>query len=131
MWLSQQSRRTGGETGPGVGLVTLAGTQPGIYLDGERRQTAVFGPAGYCWRPKVGQRVLVIKAGAEGELPCLVGAEQEPEEGLAPGEIALRGPGGGAVYLRGDGSVDLVGQVKVNGVPLEALLPPSTEEEGG
>lgn len=130
MWLSQQRRREESTAGADVGVVTLAEERMGVYLDGERRTVARFGPGGYCWRPQVGQRVLVIKAGGEGELPCVAGVEQAAAE-LEPGEIAVRGVNGGAVWLRADGSVDLVGRVCVNGMPVEELFEPRRQESGG
>ncbi len=131
MWLSQQRRGEEQTAGADVGVVTLAGDRMGVYLDGERRTVARFGPGGYCWRPQVGQRVLVIKAGGEGELPCVAGVEQEEAAELEPGEVAVRSPGGGEIWLRSDGSVDLVGRVRLNGVPVEELFEPRRQESGG
>lgn len=130
MWLSSQ-RRTGEESRTAdMGRVTLGGDPAGVYLDGERRDLPVFGPGGYCWRPAPGQQVLVLKGGPAGKLCCVAGAEQE-ETDLAPGEVAVTAPGGAAVRLGADGSVDLIGTVKINGVPLETLLQPPVVEGGG
>lgn len=122
MWLSQrraEARRaeTTAETGP----VTLGGDPAGVYLSGERRGLPVFSPGGYQWRPAAGQEVLVLKAGADQESPCVVGVRQAgtPE----PGETYLFSQGeASTARLRPDGSLELTGQVSVNGERLEALV---------
>ena len=90
----------------------------GVYLDGERRAVPVYGPGGYCWRPALGQELLVIK-GEEG--PCVAGAASDGAA-LRAGEILLFAREGGAsLRLNNDGSIDLTGRVLVNGVPIEEL----------
>lgn len=64
MWTSDRRKtRQAGESWVDWGEVTLEGDPAGAYLDGERRQLAVYGPGGYCWKPALGDRVLVLKAG--------------------------------------------------------------------
>ena len=137
MWLSQrraEARRaeTPAETGP----VTLGGDPAGVYLSGERRGLPVFSPGGYQWRPAAGQEVLVLKAGADQESPCVVGVRQAgtPE----PGETYLFSQGeASAIRLSPNGTLNLTGQICVNGVKLEELvgrlvmeiLYPSEEED--
>lgn len=137
MWLSQrrsEARRqeTTAETGP----VTLGGDPAGVYLSGERRGLPVFSPGGYQWRPAAGQEVLVLKAGADGESPCVVGVRQAGTP--QPGEVYLFSQDqASAVRLSPGGSLCLTGQVSVNGEGLEALvgrliaqaLAPGGEEE--
>ena len=60
--------------------------------------------------------MLVLKAGAERESPCVLGILREDGE-LAPGEVRLTGQGC-SLALRG-GSVALSGGVLINGVTLE------------
>lgn len=103
--------------GVAVGYATLEGETTGAYLDGERREIGVFGPGGYCWRPALGQELLVIK-GDDG--PCAAGSRCEGE--LLPGEVLIYAAKGGAsVRLKNDGSIELVGRVTVNGRPIEEL----------
>ncbi len=71
MWLSGQQRRPA-ENGEGqTGTVTMSGGELAVELDSERRGLELYGPAGYLWTPKVGERVLVIQG--RGEIPCVVG----------------------------------------------------------
>lgn len=92
MWTSDRRKtRQAGESWVDWGEVTLEGDPAGAYLDGERRQLAVYGPGGYCWKPALGDRVLVLKAGQGGESPCVAGKRQ--------GEAADAGRWGG-VHLQ-------------------------------
>ncbi len=130
MWLSRRDREDPrGEGAAEVGTVTLGGDPAGVSLAGERRNVTVFGPGGYQWRPSVGQSVLVIKAGADGEELCIGGCRSDGQTGLAPGEIFLSGGGeqGAGIYLRNDGSVELSGKVLFNGV---VVSQPEQEEDG-
>lgn len=64
------------EAAADLGLVTLGGDPAGVYLGGERRWVAVCAPGGYQWRPRTGDKVLVVKAGDQREIPCLAGVRQ-------------------------------------------------------
>ena len=120
MWTSERSRRLPvKEAQAELGLVTLGGDPAGVVLGGERRQVSVYSPGGYCWRPREGDRVLVLKAGGEGETPCVVGAVLE-EAQLQPGEVCVKG-GNSAVRL-GEDCLELSGEVTINGVPLEEYI---------
>lgn len=74
MWIAERSRR---RLEPaelaGVGQVTLPEDPAGVWLDGERRMLPVFAPGGYVWRPSLGEQVLVLKTGRQGEAPCVLG----------------------------------------------------------
>lgn len=122
MWISDRSRRCQSEApAADLGTVTLGEAAPGVYLDGERRWTAVYGPGGYRWRPGRGDQVLVLKAGGEKESPCIVGRRQE--DTLEPGEVAISSEGErSAIRLRRDGKLALEGDVTINGVPLETMI---------
>ena len=100
-------------------MVNLGGDPAGVVLGGERRSIPVYGPGGYAWRPSVGDQVLVLKAGAERESPCIVGRVQG-DLNLGPGETAVSG-GDSAVYLK-TGQLDLRGNVTINGVGLVDLI---------
>lgn len=102
-----------------MGMVTLPGDPAGVWTGSERRDAAVFGPAGYTWVPTPGQEVLVLKTG---EGYCVAGARS----GETPGEISIRSAGGASVTLRADGSIDLAGAaLRFNGT----VLAPKPEEE--
>lgn len=118
MWISKRKKSETASGGAIVGPTTVAGEQAGAYLDGERRCLPVFGPGGYHWRPGLGQEVLVLKG--EGEPTCVAGVRCKGED-LAPGEIRLEA-GQAKLCLRLDGTIELSGQVKVNGVDLEDLM---------
>ena len=99
-----------------MGVVTLGGDPAGVYLSGERRWVAVYAPGGYQWRPAVGEKVLVLKAGDHQESPCLVGVRQS-EQQLEPGGVRLSG-GEGQIDLCKDG-IRLTGQVWIGEQTLE------------
>lgn len=119
MWTSERNRNLPlREAAAEIGTVTLGGDPAGVSLGGERRWLTVYGPGGYCWRPTAGDKVLVLKAGAEGESPCVLGTVQEPEGDapLRPGEVRLKG-GGSAIHL-GQDRLELSGQLYLNGQSL-------------
>jgi hypothetical protein len=120
MWTSERNRNLPArEAAAELGTVTLGGDPAGVSLGGERRWLTVYGPGGYSWRPTAGDKVLVLKAGAEGESPCILGTTQGEEE-LKPGEVRLAGCGS-SIHLGEDG-VSLTGQVYINGQTLEELI---------
>lgn len=91
MWTSERNRNLPlREAAAELGSVTLGGDPAGVSLGGERRWLTVYGPGGYRWRPSAGSKVLVLKAGAEGESPCILGTAQEGGE-LKSGEVELSG----------------------------------------
>ena len=122
MWLSDRRRaEREGEEPVQVGVVTVPGDPAGVWIGSERRNAAVFGPAGYTWVPTPGQEVLVLKTGAG---YCVAGARSGGE----PGEIAIRSGGGASVVLHADGSIDLTGTaLRFNGSVL--VKAPEEEEE--
>lgn len=120
MWTAERNRNLRmGEPAAELGTVTLGGDPAGVSLGGERRWIGVYGPGGYSWRPTAGDKVLVLKAGAEGESPCVLGTVQEGED-LKPGEVRLSG-GGSSLHL-GQSRLSLSGQVYVNGKSLESII---------
>jgi len=92
---------------------------------------AVCAPGGYQWRPQTGDKVLVVKAGDQREIPCLAGVRQpeiqEKEEPLEAGAVRITG-GSGRMDLNAKGVVldgketSLKGRVTVNGERLEDLV---------
>ncbi len=136
MWTSERRREAPVREAPAeLGTVTLGGDPAGVSLGGERRWLTVYSPGGYCWRPGSGEKVLVLKAGAEGESPCVLGTVQKEVE-LNPGEVKLTG-GESSVLLGRDelalayqGSAvrlsqsrtELAGPVYVNGQELKEYI---------
>ena len=122
MWTSDRGRkRPAQEPLADVGQVTVADEQLGVYLEGERRWVRLYGPGGYSWRPAPGEQVLVLKAGGEGEIPCVVGSRQQQQ--LKPGEVAISsGDGKASVRLCRGGTLKLNGSVEVQGKPLEDMI---------
>lgn len=136
MWTSERNRGLPvREAAAEVGTITLGGDPAGVSLGGERRWINVYGPGGYSWRPTSGDKVMVLKAGAEGESPCILGTTQDAD-GLKPGEVRLRGVdcdlflgqgqvelngGEGALSLGQDG-LEVTGGLSVDGRPLEDII---------
>ena len=117
MWLSGEREKAKMTPAPAEqGVVTLAHGELAVYLDGERRRVSLYAPGGLAWRPRVGERVLILKGGQEGEELFLLGKECLPPE---PGQTRL-GSGTGSI-LCGDG-VEITGELLVNGEPLENMI---------
>lgn len=116
MWLSKQMRPGTPCADADLGVTTIAGDRAGVLTRGEVRSLPVYGPGGYAWQPAGGDTVLVIKGGPGGEEQCVAGSRQRgaPAE-MLPGEVYIYGPGGGAVYLRTGGVVELRGTVRIQG----------------
>jgi len=116
MFLSRRERTQAPAGAALTGPVTLPGEQAGAWLEGERRGLEVYAPGGYHWVPQLGEQVLVLKAGESGEQPCAVGV-YAGGQGLKPGEVLITA-GAAAIKLSLDGTVDVTGRLKVNGVPV-------------
>ena len=105
MWLSEQKLRPARAGEGQTGVVTMAGDSLAVRLEREVRGPELYGPAGYRWEPKAGDRVLVIKG--EQERPCIVGVKQ----GNVPARVSLEAE-----------TVQVQGDLLVNGVPLEDYI---------
>ena len=120
MWTSKPAPRLPSEEPwADTGTVTLGGDPAAVSLGGERRQVPVYAPGGYQWRPAAGDQVLVLKAGAQRESPCVAGVCCQSGE-LSPGEVRISS-GSGQIRLQ-DGRVEVQGQLWVNGEQLEKLI---------
>ena len=114
LWISERSQKQTVLDGTAqLGYVTLPGDPVGVYLDGERRNLPLYGPGGYTWRPSMGDQVLVIKTGADGETPCVVNKRCRQVD-LQEGEILIS-TGNAAIRLSPNGVIDLTGTLKING----------------
>lgn len=116
MFLGKRERRPRSGGGALTGPVTLAGDPAGAWIEGERRGVAVYAPGGYHWAPRLGDEVLVLKSGEEGELPCAIGVPAGGQA-LLPGEVLITA-GGAAIRLKPEGEVAVTGRLTVNGVPV-------------
>lgn len=113
------ARRERGEKPAGAALtgpVTLPGEEAGAWLEGERRGLTVYAPGGYHWVPRLGEQVLVLKAGESGEQPCAVGVYAGGQS-LQPGEVLITA-GAASIKLELDGTVNVTGTLKINGIPV-------------
>lgn len=120
MWTSERNRNLRvEEPAAELGAVTLGGDPAGVSLGGERRWLSVYSPGGYSWRPTAGDKVLVLKAGAEGEAPCILGTIQDGGD-LKPGEVRLKG-GESSVFL-GQNRLELTGDLYINGCTLNQMV---------
>lgn len=130
MWLSnRQKTQVAEEAKAEFGEVSLSGAQIGVYVSGERRNVEVLSLGGYHWRPQLGEQVLVLKAGQQGEQPCILGTPLTELGSLEEGEVMIMGPNGdSAIKLGQGGVVDLIGTVYVNGIALQVE---QEDETGG
>lgn len=115
MWLSRQMKPAMPTADADLGVTTIAGEQAGVVTRGEVRALPAYGPGGYAWLPENGMAVLVIKGGPGGEEQCVTAARQSAPAGMQPGEVYLYGPGGNAVYLRRNGTIELRGSIAIEG----------------
>ena len=128
MWLSGQQKRPA-DCGEGqTGIVTVGGSETAVQLDSERRGLEVYAPAGYRWTPEVDQRVLVIRG--QGEIPCIVGVRQDsarPDSveicaktmNVSGQDVSVQAEENAVVAGQ---SVDLQGEIFINGEPLEIVI---------
>lgn len=105
MWLNEQKQRPVRSGEGQTGVVTMAGEALAVRLAQEVRGPELYGPAGYRWAPRAGDRVLVIRG--EQERPCIVGVKQERVPALVTIEAE---------------TVQVQGAVKINGVALEEYI---------
>ena len=116
MWLSSRMRPVPATADADLGVTTIAGGEVGVLTRGEVRAVPVYGPGGYVWMPESGAAVLVVKGGPGGEERCVCGVQQSAPPGkMQPGEVMVYGPGGNSVYLMRDGTLELRGDVRVEG----------------
>lgn len=134
MWLSSKMRPAPPTADADLGVTSITGEDVGVMTRGEVRALPVYGPGGYVWMPENGAAVLVIKGGPGGEEQCVAGMRQTVPEGMGPGEVCLRGPGGNSIYLRRNGTIELQGRIEIQGrliVNGEAYKPCTCGGEAG
>ena len=116
MWLSEKLRgsQRPDKASADLGVTTIGGGKSGVYARGEVRNLTVCTPGGVCWQPRSGDKVVVLKGGPGGEEAFVLGVQSEEDVSIADGEVYLHS-GGASIWLRNDGSIELTGQLFVNG----------------
>ena len=82
------------------------------------KEVSTSAPGGYAWRPKNGERVLVIKGGTLGEERYVAGSldAAREQDDLDDGEVRIYAESGGAsITLRRNGHVEIEGDLFING----------------
>ena len=117
MWLSKRLRAqtARSDVAAEMGVTTIGGAHSGVYARGEVRDLPVCAPGGMVWRPRCGDRVVVLKGGPGGEEACVLGVSDAEEETLADGELYLTSAGGASSRLCNDGTIELTGTLRING----------------
>lgn len=113
MWLSNRKSQTA-VNHPTVGEVTIGGKKTAVYTDGEKRNVAFFAPGGYYWLPSCGQNMVVIKS-EDNEVCCLDCEVTEIPIDMQEGEVYIVSNGKASLYLKNDGTVQISGDISVNG----------------
>ena len=116
MWLSEKTAQNDAQKrlSAEIATVSIGGQEPSVDAGGEARGLKIFSPGGYCWYPRVGQEVLVLKCGEDGEF--IAGALQDADGcTLDSGEVYISAGGGSAVHIKKDGSISLIGRIYVSG----------------
>ena len=117
MWMTRRLREQREQTPAQFGTVTIGGERAGVFTRGERRELVSAAPGGYAWRPQSGEKVLVVESGGDGDA-CVAGVVGgAPPVALGAGEVCVYAPGGAYLALRSDGTVELHGQLVINGIP--------------
>lgn len=116
MWLSERAASSAADSEPAaeLGRVSIGGADASVVTGGESRGLKSLSFGGYTWRPSVGQNVLVIKCGDEGEVLAGVVQNGSGPAGMKNGEVYIN-CGGTFVYIKQNGSIELNGRVDVNG----------------
>jgi len=115
MWLSEKAAQGTREPEPcaEIGVVTSGGARPSVMLDGEKRAVELLSPGGVFWAPAEGEQVVITRCGGE----LFVSGSLRGNAALRPGELCLDS-GGGRIFLRPDGNIELAGTVNVKGLLL-------------
>jgi hypothetical protein len=113
MWLSNMGNGPDKISSAQVGTVSLDDTHMGVYTGVEQRDVSVCVPGGYCWRPKIGQNVMIVKCG-DYEV-CVTGVYQENFQEIQAGEVRITSDGGAEIWLKNDGTIVLSGDTYIEG----------------
>lgn len=124
MWLSrkltQQEKQN--VASADTGTVTIDGGEIAVCSAGEDRNVRLALPGGFFWRPQSGESVLVIKGGAFGEEPFIIGTVRTGGT-LPAGEICIAPAKGNAkILLHNDGRVEINGSLSINGTPYIPMI---------
>ena len=112
MWLSEKAAaRRAGAASAGTGIVSIGGTAPAVYTDGEHRALRVLAPMGMEWQLRTGDDVLLLETD-DGER-YILGTVDEGGT-LGEGELCLK-CGGTWLKIGADGSISAEGEVHICG----------------
>ncbi len=125
MWLSQQgNQQQKQESNIQCGQVSVSGAGLAVFLQGERRNIALFSPGGYHWKPSAGEEVLVLHCDDE-QSPCLIAKAQDNIQ-LSAGQIFISANGRTGITLSPNGDIHLTGDAFLNGFPIAVMRPTPT-----
>lgn len=113
MWLSNRKTQATSHQSS-IGEVTIGGMKTAVYTDGEKRNSTFFSPGGYYWLPSCGQNMVVIK-GEDNEVCCMDREVTELPVDMQEGEVYIVSAGNASLYLKNDGTVQIIGDVSVTG----------------
>lgn len=116
MWVAKRTteRTERGEPGCMVGRVTVGGRKPCVLTQGESRSAEVVACGGGLYLPKVGDEVLVGRT-ADGENIVIGRIAEDNESGTSSGEVYITTDGGGTVFIRKNGEIELCGTIRLTG----------------
>lgn len=114
MWLAEKKQNQSSDfCGGAVGIVTIGGVKPSVLVEGEVRNADVV-LSGAARLPKAGDEVLVMRS-LDGECVVVgkIGGTMPAE--LENGEVYITTGNGGAVWLKNNGEIELIGTVIIKG----------------
>lgn len=115
MWLSRQMKPAMPTADADLGVTTIAGEQAGVVTRGEVRALPGLWSRGICLAAgkrhgRIGDQGWPRRRGAVRHSRPAVRSG-----GHAAGEVYLYGPGGNAIYLRRNGTIELRGSIAIEG----------------
>lgn len=122
MWLSEKKQNLDNDfCSSTVGVVTIGGAKPSVLVEGELRNADII-CSGALRLPKTGDEVLLIRSlDGENVIVGKIGGTIPGE--LESGEVYITSGNGGAIRLKNNGEIELIGMVKIKGtVNIEGSL---------
>lgn len=116
MWVAKKTSEKGEQATSGcmVGRVTVGGKKPCVLTQGESRDAEIVNCGGGLYLPKVGDEVLIGRT-ADGENIVIGKIAEGSKDGVGNGEIYITTEGGGTVYIRKNGEIELCGTIRLSG----------------
>lgn len=104
MWLSERKKRKNESCV--VGTVSISGDKCGVVGFTECRNTAIYAPGGYIWKPIKGDNVLIMK----NDSTEIIGQICDNRD-IEPGEVCIGSCGGAEIRLGNDGKIYIRGEI--------------------